>query len=118
MPCAQRWLDCTLEEVHAGCVRSEPRLARARDDPGPVPLDLVMRVPPGAAAGLRFAFPGQVRHSGAPVKACRVGMIAVCSPRSLLRRERHPTLPWQRELACAGKAAIARNMLFCAHDRQ
>ena len=67
----QRWLDCTLEEIHAGCVKSVPRLAGAPGyarEPGAaacagaeVGRALTLRVPPGAAAGVRFVFPGQVR---------------------------------------------------------
>jgi hypothetical protein len=95
MWCAQRWLDCTLEEVHAGCVKSAPRLARARDDPGPAPLDLVMRVPPGAAAGLRFVFPGQVAPAARLWRRVCMAVSDVCLPWSQLKREKRPMLPGQ-----------------------
>ncbi|KAK9840592.1 hypothetical protein WJX81_003278 [Elliptochloris bilobata] len=65
----QRWLDCTLEEINAGCCKSVPRATGA---PGrahgtdaaegastAARRELTLRVAPGAAAGTRFVFPGQ-----------------------------------------------------------
>ena len=63
----QRWLDCTLEEIHAGCVKSMPRLtgapgnAREAGAAGCACAEaLTLHVAPGAPAGVRFVFPGQV----------------------------------------------------------
>ena len=82
----QHWLDCTLEEIHAGCVKSVPLLtgapgyAREAGAVGCAGADagraLTLRVPPGAAAGVRFVFPGQVgprvrRQFAQPMKSVR-----------------------------------------------
>ena len=66
----QRWLDCTLEEIHAGCVKSVPQLTGAPSNAREAGVAgcsgaeagraLTLRVPPGAPAGVRFVFPGQV----------------------------------------------------------
>ena len=69
----QRWLDCTLEEIHAGCVKSVPRLtcapgiAQEAGAAGCAGAEaLTLRVPPGAPAGVRFVFPGQVGPCSLP----------------------------------------------------
>ena len=75
----QRWLDCTLEEIHAGYVKSVPRLtgapsnAREAGAAGCAGAEaLTLRVPPGAPAGVRFVFPGQV----GPCSLCHGGCCA------------------------------------------
>lgn len=120
----QRWLDCTLEEIHAGCIKSVPRLtgapgnAREAGAAGCAGAEaLTLRVPPGAPAGVRFVFPGQVgpcslRHGGCAHRASALlwRLCPIVEPHSLAALQ----LTWSVQVMhadeCACGAAAAFNL--------